>query len=77
MTMAAVKGKCPHCMREDSAEVSDSALLPYSEPYWLGKSAYGCKYRVEFSPAYTRGVKLGLWSRVKLLLGADLIIAHH
>jgi len=28
--MAAIKGQCPHCMRHDSAEVSDSALLPCS-----------------------------------------------
>ena len=45
--------------------------------YWLGKSPYGCKYRVEFNPKRTKGVKLGLIARIKLLFGADLIIAHH
>lgn len=45
--------------------------------YWLGQSSYGCKYRVEFSPKHTKGVHLPFWQRVKLLLGAHLIIAHH
>ncbi len=44
---------------------------------WLGKSSYGCEYRVEFKPKNIKGVKLGFVPRLKLFLGADLVIAHH
>lgn len=45
--------------------------------YWDGKSAYGCKYAVKFAPKHTKGVRLTFWQRIKLLFGADLLIAHH
>lgn len=44
--------------------------------FWR-KSAYGCKYRIEFNPSYIKGVELTFLDRVKLAFGADLIIVHH
>ena len=44
--------------------------------YWR-KSCYGCKYRIEFSPKHTRGVQLNFIDRLKIFLGADLMIVHH